>query len=166
MEFITLDFFYSALVTLFGAPSVGHVNKDLMFSFPTSSGLKRITGGLGDARCSSSFIKTSKLKRFHFSRWFLDILIYFAHMSQVRSPKHWPIGILTGLSYINMVAAWGGAAKKRLDGGITLEPQKYEKVDGFERDDNPTATRSFLERETVLLMFGFGFGFAGWIFWG
>lgn len=27
---------------------------------------------------------------------------------QIRSPKHWPIGFFAGLSYINMVAAWGG----------------------------------------------------------
>ncbi len=29
-------------------------------------------------------------------------------LHQIRSPKHWPIGFFAGLSYINMVAAWGG----------------------------------------------------------
>ena len=29
-------------------------------------------------------------------------------VAEVRTPKYWPIGIFTGLSYINMVAAWGG----------------------------------------------------------
>merc|ERR550537_2012758 len=26
----------------------------------------------------------------------------------VRTPSHWPVGILAGISYIYMVAAWGG----------------------------------------------------------
>ena len=29
--------------------------------------------------------------------------------TKIRSPKWWPVGVFTGLSYINMVAAWGGS---------------------------------------------------------
>ncbi|CAL1159892.1 unnamed protein product, partial [Cladocopium goreaui] len=36
------------------------------------------------------------------------VMTFWLWLLSVRSPKHWPIGILTGLSYINMVAAWGG----------------------------------------------------------
>ena len=28
-------------------------------------------------------------------------------VAEVRTPKYWPIGIFTGLSYINIVAGWG-----------------------------------------------------------
>ncbi|CAK8995557.1 unnamed protein product [Durusdinium trenchii] len=36
------------------------------------------------------------------------VMTFWLWLLSVRTPKHWPIGVLTGLSYINMVAAWGG----------------------------------------------------------
>eukprot|EP00930_Biecheleria_cincta_P015422 TRINITY_DN1287_c0_g2_i2.p1 TRINITY_DN1287_c0_g2~~TRINITY_DN1287_c0_g2_i2.p1 ORF type:complete len:871 (-),score=115.64 TRINITY_DN1287_c0_g2_i2:314-2926(-) len=35
-------------------------------------------------------------------------MTFWLWLLSVRSPKHWPIGALAGISYINMVAAWGG----------------------------------------------------------
>mmetsp|Transcript_42760 Transcript_42760/g.77244 ORF Transcript_42760/g.77244 Transcript_42760/m.77244 type:complete len:876 (+) Transcript_42760:176-2803(+) len=35
-------------------------------------------------------------------------MTFWLWMVSVRSPKHWPVGILTGFSYIYMVAVWGG----------------------------------------------------------
>ncbi|CAE7473943.1 stt-3 [Symbiodinium natans] len=35
-------------------------------------------------------------------------MTFWLWLLSIRSPKWWPIGVFTGLSYINMVAAWGG----------------------------------------------------------
>mmetsp|Transcript_63939 Transcript_63939/g.113691 ORF Transcript_63939/g.113691 Transcript_63939/m.113691 type:complete len:883 (-) Transcript_63939:46-2694(-) len=35
-------------------------------------------------------------------------MTFWLWLLSVRSHKYWPVGVLTGLSYINMVAAWGG----------------------------------------------------------
>merc|ERR1719230_2516172 len=34
--------------------------------------------------------------------------VFWLWMRSVRTPSSWPFGILTGLSYVYMVAAWGG----------------------------------------------------------
>lgn len=36
------------------------------------------------------------------------VMTFWLWLLSIRSPKHWPIGFFAGLSYINMVAAWGG----------------------------------------------------------
>mmetsp|Transcript_71701 Transcript_71701/g.171253 ORF Transcript_71701/g.171253 Transcript_71701/m.171253 type:complete len:881 (+) Transcript_71701:56-2698(+) len=36
------------------------------------------------------------------------VMTFWLWLLSIRTPKYWPIGIFTGLSYINMVAAWGG----------------------------------------------------------
>jgi len=36
------------------------------------------------------------------------VMTFWLWLLSIRSPKHWPIGLFAGLSYINMVAAWGG----------------------------------------------------------
>jgi len=35
-------------------------------------------------------------------------MTFWLWLLSIRSPRWWPVGIFTGLSYINMVAAWGG----------------------------------------------------------
>lgn len=35
-------------------------------------------------------------------------MTFWLWLFSVRTPKHWPIGVLTGFSYMYMVAAWGG----------------------------------------------------------
>eukprot|EP00933_Yihiella_yeosuensis_P082631 TRINITY_DN9657_c0_g1_i1.p1 TRINITY_DN9657_c0_g1~~TRINITY_DN9657_c0_g1_i1.p1 ORF type:complete len:864 (-),score=125.24 TRINITY_DN9657_c0_g1_i1:240-2831(-) len=36
------------------------------------------------------------------------VMTFWLWLLSVRTPKHWPIGVFAGLSYIYMVAAWGG----------------------------------------------------------
>jgi dolichyl-diphosphooligosaccharide--protein glycosyltransferase len=36
------------------------------------------------------------------------VATFFFWTLSLRSDRYWPVGILTGLSYFNMVAAWGG----------------------------------------------------------